>query len=71
MISWAWAIALLASCLVQQSGGVHKGQKLKYITASKPWQFHRNLRLASLFKYHKPKKVTFKNDTAAVNKTLR
>jgi len=31
----------------------------------------RHIWLASLFKYHKPKKVTFKNETIAVNATLK
>jgi hypothetical protein len=30
-----------------------------------------HIRLVSLFKYHKPKKVTFKNETIAVNTTLK
>ena len=30
-----------------------------------------HIRLTSLFKYHKPKKVTFRNDTIAVNAMSR
>ena len=31
----------------------------------------RHIRLVSLLKYHKPKKLTFRNDTIAVNAILR